>query len=136
MSRYHKRQSIIFKIFNSKIFLIIILVIFLFAVYFLVKISFRRNQVDQKIAELEKQAEKIKKENAAIEKLIEYLEDPVFKEREARLKLGLQKPDEKVVVIIPPDENSGLEVEKKEVSSQKKRLNPQKWWNYFWGNKK
>ena len=108
--------------------------------WFLFQWLFLKKQIQKEIAKLQKEAEKINKENFEIKEKITYLESKDYKEREAKDKLNLQSPGEKVVFVKPsvvrksdnPQENliendgeTVIENEKSKVS------NSEKWWKYF-----
>ena len=99
---------------------------------------YQKNKIEAEIKKLREEAEKVIKENSQLQERISYFETPDYQEREAKDKLGLQKPDENVVVIKPginkgtPEEES---VSPPVPDNSPKVPNPQKWWNYFFGMK-
>ncbi len=93
------------------------------------KVIFRAHGINREISRLEKEIQESEKNKKEISQLIEYLKTDSFKEKEARLKLNLQKPGERVVAI-PSSENSDLISEK---AKDKEKDNSIKWWKYFFG---
>lgn len=93
----------------------------------IVKDLMRRIKIEQSISSLEKQIKKEEKRNKYLSKLLEFLNESSFKEKEARLKLGMQKPGEKVFIIVPSPSGSSEEKEKQTSS----KSNIQKWLEYF-----
>ena len=63
--------------------------------------------------------------------MAKYLQTDFFVEKEARLKLGLRKPGEQVVVV--PNEIGKLVKISQKGYNNANLTNPQKWWHYFWG---
>lgn len=95
----------------------------------------KNKEIEREIEDLKRQAEQISGEKDSLAERIAYLQTQEFKEREAKEKLNLKKPDEAVVIIKPSvqgDETSrdadvspAKEPEKPELS------NRMKWWNHF-----
>lgn len=98
------------------------------------KEAYRNKKIEQEIAALQAEAEKIKRENGVLEEKIAYFETPEFKEKVAKEKLNLQKPDEQVVVV-KPSVNLGKDMGTQEVAGvaqeQPQEPNYLKWWNHF-----
>lgn len=126
-----KKSGLFFikKIFSSKLFLLAIFVLAIFLVLAAGKAFLKRYQVDKEIKKLETEISKLGESNRQLSDLLQYLNTDFFAEREARLKLGLQKPGEKVVVI--PDKGSSMANSSEKEYNKKELSNPQKWWRYF-----
>ena len=93
------------KIFTKfRIFIIICLVFLIIFITGLIKELFNRFQIDNQIRSLEQEITELDKENMEINSLINTWSTGSQLERQARLKLGLQKSNEKVV-LIRRDEN-------------------------------
>lgn len=93
------------------------------------------HQVAQQVRRLEDQVASESQRQGQLQDLIDYLGSPTFQEQEARLKLGLKKTGEQVIVV-PPAANTnaiGSEsaIESTSNSSAAPISNPVKWWNYF-----
>lgn len=98
------------------------------------KEAYRNKKIEKEIESLKQEAERIRKENSALEEKIAYFETAEFKERVAKEKLNLQKPEEKVVVIKPNQtiENVVREEVPMEIAEEvDNKTNYQKWWDYF-----
>jgi len=89
---------------------------------------------------LQEEAQKVERENMEIKKRISYLGSKDFQEIEAKERLNLQNPGEKMVVISPSpiskDEKEAVYSSEKdkpiiEESPKDYRNNFQKWWDYF-----
>ncbi len=97
------------------------------------KESQRSKKIKDMIASLEEQKKTIERENADLKEKIAYFETDDFRERTAKEKLNMQKPDEKVAVVkLSPEEQK--EQEFQELQTEERNLevsNPQKWLNHF-----
>ena len=136
------------KIFTKfRIFIIICLVFLIIFITGLIKELFNRFQIDNQIRSLEQEITELDKENMEINSLINTWSTGSQLERQARLKLGLQKSNEKVV-LIRRDENEndnnqsviGPDSERiGNIISPKDKVNdtpnPIKWWRYFFASK-
>lgn len=134
------------KVFHSKIFSLAGIVALFFISLSLGKEVYRKYQIQKEINLMEQEVKNLENNNADLNKLIEYFKSDAFLENEARKKLNLQKPDEKVVIFTDTAENhspaqnntpntalqsaqNSQEIEEKEME------NYQKWWDYFFKNK-
>ena len=120
---------------NSKFFLVgeVIIVILIFVA--LGKETFHRYEVNKKINSLKNEISTLETKHNELNDFIVYLDSPSFQEREARLKLGLQKEGESVI-IIPEEESlqnvaSSQEGEVEGANDIREISNPTNWWNYF-----
>lgn len=129
---------------HNKYFLIALLVLGLvgvlgvsFSVYKEVK---RKKEVQSVISELQKEAERLDRENSGLSEKISYLSSDDYKKREAKDKLNLQDKGEEVVVIKPSltkKESTQENIDPinrdsvRNSSPDVEMPNPQKWWNYF-----
>ncbi|MFH1460862.1 MAG: septum formation initiator family protein, partial [Patescibacteria group bacterium] len=100
--------------------------------------SYRKYQLTQEIDSLKSEIEKIEGNNQQLANLMDYLKQESYLEKEARLKLNLKKPGEKVVIFSDqPDEQ--LENTDSQTSpentlqeqTKEKTANYWKWWEYF-----
>lgn len=130
------------KFLSSRVFIIMGICLLVFIGFSLGKETYRNYQIQKEIQALEEEISSIEKNNNNLTRLIEYFKTESYQEKEARQKLGLQKEEEKVVVItdesIEPEElemenaensieefNQSEEIQKEEIS------NPRKWWNFI-----
>jgi cell division protein FtsB len=67
----------------------------------------RTGMIESEIQALEREADRIGRENATLKEKIEYFSSADFQEREAKDKLGLKKVDEQVVIIRMRPETGG-----------------------------
>lgn len=94
----------------------------------------KKKQLENEINSLREQAKSVEKENMAIFDRIAYLGSRDYQEVQAKDKLNLQNPDEKVVIVAqrPSEEATAKEPAKNEfVPNQNKTPNFQKWLEYF-----
>ncbi len=92
--------------------------------------ALRARQIDQEIRALKQEAESLRVRNFQVSSLQASLESGEFLEREARMKLGLQKEGERVVVL----RKDAPQAPKNEASSApafEEWSNAKKWWISF-----
>lgn len=92
--------------------------------------ALRTRQIDREIRALKEEAESLRVHNFQVSSLQASLESGEFLEREARMKLGLQKTGEQVVVLrkdAPHVTNADAPATELAVEWS----NAKKWWNYF-----
>lgn len=97
-----------------------------------VKEKKNQNKTTGNINALEQEIAKLQGQNSDLSSLIEYLRSDEFVDREAREKLNMQKPDEKVV-LIPEIKKNGGQVAGAVAVTEKP--NWQLWQEYFFGEK-
>ncbi|MGK2849009.1 MAG: FtsB family cell division protein [Minisyncoccota bacterium] len=68
------------------------------------KQSERNKRIQEEVATLEEEAEKIRRENATLMEKMHYFASTDFREQEAKKKLGLKKQEETVVTLRPVPE--------------------------------
>lgn len=95
----------------------------------------RKKEVQAEIDALQKEAQKISKENSDFQERISYFGSQEYREREAKDKLNLQSPGENVVVI-KPSQTKDILTQKEEAKPRESpvadtRTNLRKWWDYF-----
>ena len=91
----------------------------------------QKREVDQDIVRLKSEINGIESSNKDLSQLLEYLKSDDFVVQEAKLKLGMQKPSEHLVVI--NDLNQGRPNLAASLP-EAKLSNPQKWLRYFFQN--
>ena len=90
----------------------------------------RRYLVDQEIMDLEQEITDLESKNKDFKDFVSYLESDQFVEEQARLKLGLKKPGEEVVVL-KANLNASSSLLNLTDDNNLNISHPQKWWNYF-----
>jgi len=116
-----------FKIPTSRVLKIFIVLFIIYAGYALFKVFWRNIQIDKEIKKLNTEIDQLEAQNQDLKNLITYYKTESYKEKEARRRLGYQKPGEKVVIIVPSQEKVPLE----ESPPQKEKNNLEVWWNFF-----
>jgi cell division protein FtsB len=98
-----------------------------------VRESYRGWTVDNEIQNLELKAQALEGQKMQISTMAAKMQDTSYVEREARLKLGLQKPGEHVVVLEGVSATQtvwNLDIVNQPTPSDT-MSNPQRWWRYF-----
>lgn len=93
------------------------------------------HQVRQQVQRLQHQVASEQQRQSQLQDLIDYLGSPTFQEQEARLKLGLKKTGEQVIVVPatnnPVAGSSGSTTTESVDSTGQTTSRPQRWWKYF-----
>ncbi len=114
MREFQERKKIQKKIF-SPFALAALLILFLFLTVSTAKMYLKRRAAAEKNRITERQLVEIKEKNAEMKKEIERLRSDFGKEAEIRKKFNVQKPGEKVIVIVDKvPEKDKINPEKKE----------------------
>ena len=94
----------------------------------LIGLSARNRSIDADIARLQGRAQTLETRNVELVELLKRFETSGFLEREARLKLNLQKPGETVVVV----ERGNAASSSVEIAPRRTHIgNAERWWRYF-----
>lgn len=106
-------------------------------VFFLIAIVrevLRASTVRRQVERLQQELANETTRASELEDLIGYLSSPTFQEREARLRLGLKKSGERVIVI-PPTTTAGTASTGSAgtTNDQTPRRPASQWWQYFFG---
>lgn len=126
-----KEKVTLSKIFSSKLFFLVGIIILIFISISLGKEVLRRQAVNADIGKLQSEVDALAARNAELADLITYLNSENWQEREARTKLNLQKPGE-TIVITSENINTSSQIEQTATAHAAPQLpNPQKWLNYF-----
>ena len=112
------------RVLRSRLFLGVIIIIFIISSFELINEIGRRYKVSSEINRQQKTIDQLKQQNGDLRQLIQYLNTDQFIEEEARKKLGLSKSGESVVVFT----SSSTEPQ---IAAAAGETNPQLWWNYF-----
>ncbi|MFH1611884.1 MAG: septum formation initiator family protein [bacterium] len=127
------------KILGSKTFLVLILFALIGIVLSVGRESYNKYQLTKEINKLKGDIEKIEGRNSQLADLMDYFSEDSFLEKEAKVKLNLQKPGEKVVIFsdvysddVTDSVNSQEAIDNSDNQDNNDRLaNCWKWWEYF-----
>lgn len=111
----------------SKFFVVFCLFLFLIILFGLAKGTIKSHKVSAEVQQLQQEINRLDSQNQDFEQLVKYLNTDTFIEQEAKLKLGLKKANENLVII--PD--SEIPVNEINVNEDENKTNPTKWWAYF-----
>lgn len=84
------------------------------------------------ISQLEKEVNQLKEDKEELTYRLQYYQTDAFKEKEARAKLGLQKPGENLV-ILPRETQADKEAEAAKAKPKAKVPNWILWWRFLFG---
>lgn len=131
--QHSKRKTIIKKIIGSRIFLFLACLALIGLALGVGRESYHRHQLSKEINSLEKEINKLDGRNQQLSNLVEYFSEESFLEKEARLKLNLKKPGERVIIFSQKasgenGQNNGIETEG---DTESRFENWWKWWEYF-----
>ncbi len=136
------------KFLQSKITLVVVCIVLVLIAVNAGKIFYKNYEADKDIEALKKDVAVLEDNHRRLEKINTFFESDFFAEKEARLKFGMRKEGEHVVVIQDAQREDGAgENNKKgeegvttilpggrEVFIQNnKKSNPIQWWDYFFG---
>lgn len=96
----------------------------------------RKYQIENEIRQLEQEVTALENRNTELSSMIDYFDSDTYKEEQARLKLGMQKPGERVVAVLGVQTNTdfapdGSVSQVRSTGQEDPRANPQRWWDYF-----
>lgn len=127
------KKNLRFIILNSPVWLIIGLLIFVFVFSAFLRITWQKMEIQGQIDKLKNEAERLETDNKDLTGFLDYFASESFKEREMRLKLNLQKPDERVIIISREEDKSKEEMSAPLDDKSQMLSNMKKWWEYFLG---
>jgi len=122
----------------SKITNLIVIALVIYLGFILIKSILTNYAVNQEIDGLKREISQIERENRKLEEEIAYYDSEVFREIEARAKLGYQKPGEKVIVLPKTKEEIAKEREVELPSETQKEVelpNYLQWWRLFFSKR-
>ena len=110
------------KILSSKVALSGLLIIFILIISVVIKNTNQQQQNSQRADELKNEIIALEKQNQELNQLIDFFSEQEFIEKQAREKLGLAKPGEKMVII--PEQKTKNKL-------QQNKPMPKLWFEYF-----
>jgi len=136
-------ESWLKRIFNSKAFLFLVLVLLIWVAVSVVKVTYKKYLLNKEVAALRGEIEQLEGKNAELNDYLGYLQSESFIEKEARDKLNLKEEGEQVVIVRGAEdvsggssadfslETAGGQTENKNEGEEKKKAFWWKWWEYF-----
>lgn len=113
----------------SQRFLAIVFLLIIVAISFpLVRSVSQRKTVEREIADMKKDNEAYSNKSQELKEMIEYLQSDISLEEQARLNLGLKKPNEDVVVV---NRQKTVEVSGSTKIEDSRTANWLRWVHYF-----
>lgn len=125
-----QNNSLFFRIFSSKIFFGIFLIIIIYLSMNVYRGVKQRIEVRKEISNLKMEIENLDKENNKLSDLIKYFETEEYVESISREKLSYKKPGEKIIVFTEEDSDN-ISNTKNKIEEIEKEPNIKLWWNYF-----
>lgn len=140
------RSSLVLRLVQWRFLIVINFVLIVFLALTLGREFFRSREIQSEINQLQAQADALAARNISLSELQTAMQTESFIEREARLKLGMKKPGEEVVVIQEKKETMEEKEEMKNaadplnlvLNNENEKIqiaNPTKWWYYFFDKK-
>jgi len=121
-----------FKKFIPKLRLVPFFLIIAYILFLLGKAVWQNYNINLEVTNLDNEMQQLRDHNQELQKQIEYYQSSTYKEQQARLKLGYQKPGEKVF-IVSASNNQPVTEEKTEIANnqtQNNRSNLIRWWQF------
>jgi len=117
-------------IFNSKWLTIIIIAGIGWLSLSSIKVKLHENIVNKDVAGIEEKIDNLEDDNSTLEKFIEYAKNPLFLEKEARLKLNYRAPGESVVFVYQ-DDSGGVSSKSSDFTRQFAQMPNYLKWAYY-----
>ncbi len=102
-----------------------VVLILLYAGFALTKTLWQSYRMSRQINSLEDEIARLEERKRELQNLITYYKTDSYKEKEARRRLGYQKPGERVLIVVPQKEA------KEEPLPQPPKPNWRIWWEFF-----
>ncbi len=126
--KYRSVDSFWYKFFNSKLILGTLMVLVMLIFYSVIKEGRVQRETGRELKSLEDEIAELEGQSLELAEMIKYLRSDEFVEREAREKLNMQRPGEKVVLI---PEKEKLLTQVAGDANRQDRKNWQLWFEYF-----
>jgi len=142
MTRQPSYKNFIKKLLSSKVFFFFMVIALVALLLNFVRESYHKYQLSEEIGGLKTEIERLEGRRQQLAGLMEYFEQESYLEKEARQRLNLKKPGEKVVILsqkadvdIGNDQRVDNILSENTDSSQntenQETANYWKWWEYF-----
>ena len=125
------KTGLISKIFSSRAFLLVgILILLILGVAYL-RAYYQNYQIQAEIRQMLDESGRIENKNAELRALLERVKQNDYVEEKARTELGLIKVGENETIIIGNRVASSSGQTETAMLESKRLSNPREWWNYF-----
>lgn len=111
---------------SSKLLTIAGILIIIYAAFALSRTLWQNYKMNRDITSLKKEIESLEKRRQELTNLIAYYKTESYKEKEARRRMGYQKPGEHVLIVVPANNP-----QKEEEAEVIEKPNWQIWWEFF-----
>ena len=118
------------RILSSKAVSFLLVVIFAWLGLSALELNSQKDSIHEEAKNLETKIGNTEKGNSNLEKIISYLRNPSFREKEARLKLNYKTPDENVAFVYRDASAQKTSVSFEELDNMKFY---EKWWYWLTG---
>ncbi|KAA0206485.1 septum formation initiator family protein [Candidatus Uhrbacteria bacterium] len=110
--------------------------LFLVAGVSTVRESYREWKIDQEIRQMQAEIERLEGRKLTLAELIQRLDSPDAMDKEARTRLGLRKPGERVIILRGAEDpatwqDDGEAASEEAAETADDRTNPERWLDYF-----
>ena len=113
----------------SQRFLAIVFLVMIIAIAFpLIRSVSQRKMIEQEIADMKKDNEVYRNKSQELKDMIDYLQSDISLEEQARLNLGLKKPNEEVIVV---NRQKSTETSSSTEMQDSRVINWLRWIHYF-----
>lgn len=119
------------RLFSSRIFLILVLILSLVFLIGFAKAFWRDYLIRREINALLQEKEKWEKNKIELLNRLQEIKSPAFAEQEARLKFGLGQAGESLAIIAEPASSVATSPAKTMGEARRPVSNPAGWWQYF-----
>ncbi len=129
---------------SSKIFFFALSAVLVFLGWKFIGITFQNIESQSDISALRTQLEEMQSRQENLKRMENFFKSDFFAEREARMKFGLQKKEERMVILKEEQpslfqEKNNAEFEKSgndeiKTNSPRTTSSRSRWWDYFFGN--
>lgn len=126
------------RLWRSRGFVVVLIVIVVVITSSAIKEALRRVETQKEIAVLEQEVQSMQQRNTEIQDTIALLQTSSYHDKEARVKLGVQKEGERVIILPGQQPNSDMHLPQEEQQNVQNdspnpvESNPQKWIHFFW----
>lgn len=118
---------------RSHLYILPFILILVYIIFLLGRTIWTNREINFRVKALHQEISLLEEENQKLQALITYYQSDSFKEKEARLKLGYQKPQEKVLIVPKESADNSQESGASSITENQSQLKPnyQTWWQFI-----